>query len=171
MTPGGGSGVKFSGGQYKVWVETPKGTALVIVYGLTYLATALVFLGIDTIWLSVTASLLYRPLLGGLLRDDFDPIAAAFFYILYIGGIVVFVIAPSIGVSRPRVVAIRGAFFGLVAYATYDLTNQATLRNWPLGITIADLCWGSLLTAIAATAGHAVAVRLSRGKALPASSR
>jgi len=138
---------------------------LVIVYGLTYLATALVFLGIDSIWLSVTAGLLYRPLLGGLLRDDFDPIAAVFFYALYIGGIVVFVIAPSIAVSSRRVVAIRGAFFGLVAYATYDLTNQATLRGWPLGITIADLCWGAVLTAVAAVAGHAVASRLSRGKA------
>jgi uncharacterized membrane protein len=143
----------------------------VIVYGLTYIATALVFLGIDSIWLSVTAGLLYRPLLGGLLRDDFDPIAAVFFYILYIGGIVVFVIAPSIAVTRSRVVAMRGAFFGLVAYATYDLTNQATLRQWPVGITIADLCWGTLLTAVAATAGHAVAVRLSRGKTAAASGR
>lgn len=142
-----------------------------IVYGLTYIATALVFLGIDAVWLSVTAGLLYRPLLGGMLRDDFDPIAALFFYVLYIGGIVVFVIAPSIAVSSPRVVAICGAFFGLVAYATYDLTNQATLRGWPLGITIADLFWGTALTAVAATAGHAVAARLSRGKALPASGR
>jgi uncharacterized membrane protein len=150
---------------YKASIQTPKGHRLVIVYGLTYLATALVFLGIDSIWLSITAGLLYRPLLGGLLRADFDPVAAVFFYVLYIGGILVFVIEPSIAVSRPRVVAIRGAFFGLVAYATYDLTNQATLRQWPLGITIADLCWGSLLTAIAATAGHAVAVRLSRGRA------
>ena len=137
---------------------------LVIVYGLTYLATALVFLGIDSIWLSVTAGLLYRPLLGGLLRDDFDPIAAVFFYALYIGGIVVFVIAPSIAVSSRRVVAIRGAFFGLVAYATYDLTNQATLKNWSTLLSVLDMGWGTLLTAISATAAYYIVYAMaSRG--------
>jgi uncharacterized membrane protein len=138
----------------------------VIVYGLTYLATALIFLGIDTIWLSVSAGLLYRPLLGSLLRDDFDPVAAVLFYILYIAGLMVFAIAPTIAGSSPRGAALRGGFFGLVAYATYDLTNQATLKGWPVTITIADLVWGTLLSAVAAALGHAVAVRLSRKRIL-----
>lgn len=137
-----------------------------IVYPMTYLATAVIFLGIDTIWLSVAGGLLYRPLLGPLLRDDFDPAAAVLFYVLYIAGLVVFAIAPSIG-SGPRVAALRGGFFGLVAYATYDLTNQATLKGWPVTITIADLIWGTVLSAVAAALGHAVATRLS-GKKVPA---
>jgi len=137
-------------------------TALVIVYGATYLATALILLGVDSIWLSITASRLYRPLLGPVLREDFDPLAAVLFYAIYVAGIVVFVIAPSLPDGKSRVVAARGAFFGLVAYATYDLTNQATLKQWPVVVTIADLCWGATLTAIAATAGHAIAVRLSQ---------
>ncbi len=138
-----------------------------IVYPLTYLATALIFLGIDMIWLTVAGGLLYRPLLGPLLRADFDPVAAVVFYVLYIAGLVVFAIAPSIGSSR-RVAALRGGFFGLVAYATYDLTNQATLKGWPVTITIADLIWGTLLSAVAAALGHAVAVRLSGRKVLTA---
>lgn len=138
-----------------------------IVYPLTYLATALIFLGIDAIWLSVSAPLLYRPLLGELLRPDFDPVAAVAFYILYIAGLVVFAIAPSFAGASWRVAALRGGFFGLVAYATYDLTNQATLKGWPVTITIADLIWGTLLSAVAAALGHAVAVRLS-GRKVPA---
>nr|WP_294507647.1 DUF2177 family protein [uncultured Rhodopila sp.] len=133
-----------------------------IVYGLTYLATAIIFLGIDAIWLSVAGGLLYRPLLGPLLRDDFDPAAAVLFYILYIAGLLVFAITPSIRDTGWRSAAIRGAFFGLVAYATYDLTNQATLKGWPVTITIADLVWGTTLSAVAATLGHAVAIRLRR---------
>ncbi len=138
-----------------------------IVYGVTYLATALVRLGLDAVWLSMAADRLYRPLLGTALRDDFDPVAAVLFYLLYVAGIVVFVIAPSITKSGSRAVAARGAFFGLVAYATYDLTNQATLRQWSVVITIADLCWGAALTAVAATAGHAVAARFTRTRRLP----
>lgn len=155
--------------RYKSRENMAEGTAPVIVYGLTWIATALIFLGIDSIWLSVTANLLYRPLLGPLLRDDFEPVAAMLFYLIYVTGIVVFAIAPSLG-QGPRSVALRGAFFGLVAYATYDLTNQATLKQWPTTITIVDLCWGTALTAVAATLGHAVATRASRRRALAPSS-
>ena len=77
-----------------------------------------------------------------------------------------FAIAPTIAASGPRVAALRGGFFGLVAYATYDLTNQATLKGWPVAITIADLIWGTVLSAVAAALGHTVAVRLSRKKIL-----
>ncbi len=133
-----------------------------LAYAATYLVTLLVFLGIDSIWLTVTAHRLYQPLLGPLLREDFDPVAAALFYLLYIAGIVVLAVAPS---PRAWHATARGAFLGLVAYGTYDLTNQATLRQWPLTITLADLCWGTLLTAIAATAGDAVLTRLKRASA------
>ncbi|WP_206240192.1 DUF2177 family protein [Novosphingobium terrae] len=124
---------------------------------ITYVATALAFLGCDAVWLSVMASRLYRPHLGDLLQADFAPAPALAFYAIYIAGIMVFAIDPARAAGSWGTAAWRGAFLGLVAYATYDLTNQATLRNWPLTITLADLCWGTVLTALAATVGFIVA--------------
>lgn len=132
------------------------------VHAAAYLVTAVVMLILDVAWLSVASRALYRPFLEPVLRDGFDPVAALLFYVIYVAGIVFFVVSPKLDDSRRWRVAARGAFFGLVAYATYDLTNQATLRNWSVVVTIADLCWGTFLTAVAATAGHAAATWLRR---------
>ena len=96
---------------------------------------------------------LYRPLLGGLLRDGFLLAPAVLFYLIYTVGIVVFAISPEFASGRWAAAGLRGAFLGLFGYAVYDLTNQATLRDWPLAVTVADLIWGTLLTAVAAIAG------------------
>ncbi len=125
-------------------------------YGIAYITTGLVFLAIDAIWLSVAAQRLYRPLMGDMLVDNFRLAPAALFYLIYIAGIVVFAIAPALASGRWTTATFYGAFLGLVAYATYDLTNQATLKNWPVAVTIVDLCWGTFLTAIAATAGFLI---------------
>lgn len=127
-----------------------------------YLATALAFLAVDSVWLSVMASRLYRPLLGDMLAENFDVAAAALFYVLYVGGIVFFAVRPALERGRSAIAALNGAFFGLCAYGTYDLTNQATLKDWPTIITVADLCWGTFLTAVAATVGFLVTSRLGR---------
>ncbi|MGM9486879.1 DUF2177 family protein [Ideonella sp. YS5] len=116
--------------------------------------TALPFLALDAVWLSTMASRLYRPALGELMAESFDPLAALAFYLLYFTGVAWFVVlapgrAPAIGAA-----AGRGALFGLVAYATYDLTNQATLRGWPWHVTLADLAWGAFATAAAAAIGR-----------------
>jgi uncharacterized membrane protein len=126
-------------------------------YGVAWFATALVFLGLDAVWLSFSASVLYRPLLGDLLRDDFLLVPAALFYVIYTAGIVVFAISPSLASGRWTAAGLRGLFLGLFGYAVYDLTNQATLRIWPVTITVADLIWGALLTAVAAIAGFLAA--------------
>jgi uncharacterized membrane protein len=125
-------------------------------YGIAYIATGLVFLAIDAIWLTVAAQRLYRPLMGDMLVDGFRLAPAALFYLIYIAGIVVFAIAPALASERWTTATSYGAFLGFFAYATYDLTNQATLKNWPLAVTIADLCWGTFLTAVAATAGFLI---------------
>jgi uncharacterized membrane protein len=125
-------------------------------YGIAYIATGLVFLAIDAIWLTVAAQRLYRPLMGDMLVDGFRLAPAALFYLIYIAGIVVFAIAPALASDRWMTASLYGAFLGLFAYATYDLTNQATLKNWPVFVTIADLCWGTFLTAVAATAGFLI---------------
>jgi uncharacterized membrane protein len=112
-----------------------------------YISTALVFLGLDAVWLGTMSARLYKPALQGLLAESFRPAPALLFYALYIGGVVAFAVLPS---DKPGMALLRGAGLGLVAYATYDLTNQATLRRWSVLVTSADLAWGTLATGIAA---------------------
>lgn len=128
-----------------------------MIWAATYLATALAFLACDAFWLTIAARHLYRPQLGTLLRDDFSLAPAVSFYVIYIVGILVFAVAPALDAERWSTALWRGALLGLVAYATYDLTNQATVRNWSSVVTIADLCWGTVLTGFAATIGFAAA--------------
>lgn len=125
-------------------------------YGIAYIATGLVFLAIDAIWLTVAAQRLYRPLMGDMLVESFRLAPAALFYFIYIAGIVVFAIAPAFSSDRWTTATSYGAFLGLFAYATYDLTNQATLKNWPVIVTVVDLGWGTFVTAVAATAGFLI---------------
>ena len=130
----------------------------------TAVATAISFLALDSIWLSLAAGRLYRPRLGSLLLEQFAIAPAAAFYLIYVAGILAFAIAPALETGRWTSALARGAMLGLVAYATYDLTNQATLRGWSATVTIADLCWGSFVTATAATIGFTVArSMLARG--------
>jgi uncharacterized membrane protein len=126
-------------------------------YGIAYVATGVVFLAIDAIWLTLAAQRLYRPLMGDMLLESFRPVPAMLFYLIYIAGIVFFAVAPALASERWTTAALYGAFLGFFAYATYDLTNQATLRNWPAVVTVADLCWGTFLTASAATIGFLIA--------------
>jgi uncharacterized membrane protein len=132
------------------------------IYALAYVATGLVFLGCDVVWLSTVGNNLYRPLLGDLLLTKFRLGPAFAFYLIYIAGIVVFATSPAIVSGRWSAALINGALFGFVAYATYDLTNQATLRLWSMTIAILDLCWGTVLTAIAATLGYLIASAIVR---------
>jgi len=120
---------------------------------------ALVFLALDALWLGAMGSRLYRPAIGHLMRESFDLVAAAAFYVIYFAGMVGFAVLPS---ARPRGAALRGAFFGLVAYATYDLTNQATLQGWSWRVTVADLAWGMCATATACAAARGAASALRR---------
>ena len=97
-----------------------------------------------------------RPRLGALLADQPNFAAAAAFYLLYVAGIVYFAVLPSVAGGNWMSAALAGALLGLFAYATYDLTNMATLREWPIAITIVDIAWGMLVTAAAAVAGYLV---------------
>ncbi len=125
-------------------------------YAIAYLAAGAAFAVVDAVWLTTVGPRLYRPALDEVLAESFRLPAAIAFYLIYIAGIVVFAIAPALASDRWTTATSYGAFLGLFAYATYDLTNQATLKNWPLAVTIADLCWGTFLTAVAATAGFLI---------------
>ena len=124
---------------------------------IAYAATAVVFLGLDFVWLSYAGERIYRPALGGLMADRPNLPVAALFYLVYTAGIVVF--AVGAGDRRDLIsVAVLGAFLGLLAYGTYDITNLSTLRGWPVHLTLIDMAWGTFVTATASLAG-ALAVR------------
>ncbi|MBB5751522.1 DUF2177 family protein [Prosthecomicrobium pneumaticum] len=126
-----------------------------------YPATLVAFLAVDAVWLVGMSGVLYRPVLGPILRAEPDLVAAGLFYLIYVAGIVFFAVHPS----RRRglaAAALRGGAFGFCAYATYDLTNQATLAVWSPVLTVADLAWGTFVTGLAATVGLIVAKRVDR---------
>ncbi|MFZ5779131.1 MAG: DUF2177 family protein [Pseudomonadota bacterium] len=121
-----------------------------------YASTAVVFLALDAIWLSLTVKLLYRPSLGDLMVDQINLPPAILFYLIYVAGVVVFAVQPALGSGRWMTALMLGALLGLVAYGTYDLTNLATLRKWSMLVTAIDIGWGSTLTAVSATAGFLI---------------
>lgn len=122
-----------------------------------YLATGLVMLVIDAVWLTVMGKMLYRPILGDILLDQFRLAPAAVFYFLYVLAIVVFAIAPAASTGKWTTALIYGAFLGLVCYGTYDLTNHATLKAWTTTLTVIDMAWGAALTGVSATMGFIIA--------------
>jgi uncharacterized membrane protein len=126
-----------------------------------YLAAGIAFLIVDAIWLTTMADTLYRPLLGDKLEPQFKLAPAICFYLIYVAGIVFFAVLPALQGGGLAKAALNGAVLGLIAYATYDLTNQATLRDWPLAITLADIPWGAFVTAVGASAGFLAASRFA----------
>ncbi|MBV8536693.1 MAG: DUF2177 family protein [Alphaproteobacteria bacterium] len=119
-----------------------------------YVAALVVMLALDFVWLSLTGGPLYRRTLGDLLLDKFNLAPAVIFYLLYGIGVVIFAVSPAFDAHAWTTALVRGVLFGIFAYATYDLTNQATLRNWSTVLTVADVTWGAVLTGTAATAAY-----------------
>jgi len=122
-----------------------------------YLASAAVFAMIDAAWITLLGPRIYRPLIGDILADQVRLGPAIGFYGLYIGGIVALAAAPALRDGGWRRAATSGAVLGLVAYGTYDLTNQATLKVWATQITLLDMTYGALATALAAAVGYLAA--------------
>lgn len=123
-------------------------------YSVAFVCAGLLMLVIDAIWLSVMARQFYRPMIGELLADQFRIVPAVLFYLLYVSGIVYFGVRPALADGALTSALINGALLGLLAYGTYDLTNQATLKVWPPLVTVVDLIWGMSLTAAASAAGY-----------------
>ncbi|PKB25225.1 putative membrane protein [Novosphingobium kunmingense] len=113
-----------------------------------YVAAAVSFGALDAMWLRWAGPNLYRPALGELLAPAFRPAPALVFYALYIAGMVWFAVRPGIDEGVPQAV-LNGALLGALCYATYDLTNQATMKVWPASITGIDIAWGAAATALA----------------------
>ncbi len=113
------------------------------------------FLAIDLVWLAVMAPRFYRRQLGALLSDQPVWWAALLFYLLFVAGLLVFAILPGLQARSLSRALLLGAFFGLVCYATYDLTNLATVKNWPWLVTAVDMVWGAVLAASVSGIGYA----------------
>ena len=127
-----------------------------------YLGTLAAFLAIDAVWLTVVARGFYSDHLGFLLAAEPNWVAAGVFYLLFVAALQVFVILPGLRAASAKYIVSRGAFFGLVTYATYDLTNLATVRNWPVIVTVVDLIWGAVLSLTVSLAGYHLGRRLGR---------
>ena len=119
-----------------------------------------VFFALDMLWIGVVAKGFYAKQIGSLLKSDVNWLAAVLFYLLFIAGLVVFVITPSMQKGSWMHACLLGAFFGLVCYATYDLTNLAVAKNWPLLVTIVDLIWGAVLASAVSTITYLIAQKL-----------
>lgn len=128
-----------------------------------YAATLVAMLAIDLLWLGVVARPLYAQGIGHLMAERPNMPVAALFYAVYALGLVVFVVAPQAAGPGWTATLLRGALFGFVAYATYDLTNLATLKGWPVWLSLVDMAWGSAVSAVCATAGRAAWLRWGSG--------
>jgi uncharacterized membrane protein len=134
----------------------------VIAYG----AALVTIIVLDGLWLGLVAKDLYRSALGGLMAEQVNWPAAAAFYLLYPIGLVVFVIRPEFDGGGYQSALLRGALFGLIAYATYDLTNLATLKGFPVKIAVLDMLWGAVVSALAAGIATAAASWIHSGRSL-----
>jgi uncharacterized membrane protein len=112
---------------------------------LLYVITLAVFFAVDMVWLGVVAKTFYRKHLGYLMAPKIVWPAAILFYLLFIAGLLVFAVRPALAAGAPAKALALGALLGLISYATYDLTNLATFKDWPVIVTVIDLIWGTVL--------------------------
>jgi uncharacterized membrane protein len=126
-----------------------------------FLLSLPVLIVIDMVWLVLVAKKFYQDQIGFLMKPDINWFAAILFYMLFIAGLVIFVISPAIEKHSWVHAIFYGALFGLVTYATYDLTNLATMKDWPLLVTIVDLIWGTVLAASISGITYFIAGKIS----------
>ena len=121
-----------------------------------------VFFAIDMVWLGFVAKDFYAKQIGGLMKPDINWTAAIIFYLIFIAGLVVFVITPAVVKNSGTQAVLMGALFGFVCYATYDLTNLAVAKDWPVFVTIIDLIWGAVLAASVSVITFLIATKILR---------
>ncbi len=125
-----------------------------LLYGLIGVCTLVIFLAMDSLWIGFVALPSYRATFGDMLQ--FRAVPSVVFYLLYLVGILFFVVRPALQGGGWTTALATGALFGFIAYGTYDLTNYATLRPWSLGLTASDMVWGAVVTGVASALGIVV---------------
>ena len=131
-----------------------------IYYLKLYIATLIAFFAIDMAWLGLVARTFYRQHLGYLMAPNTNWLAAIIFYLLFLVGLLVFVVVPGLEANSLKMTLVRAALFGLITYATYDLTNLATVKDWPVILTIVDMTWGTVLSVAVSYVSFVVGKRL-----------
>jgi len=125
-----------------------------------YLLTFLVFFAIDFIWLKFVATKFYSTKIGHLMASKPKLVPALIFYLIFVVGIIIFAVLPGYESQNIWKTIFLGALFGMLSYSTYDLTNLATLKNWPTSVTIIDIIWGTSVSVITSVAGYLIATLL-----------
>lgn len=128
---------------------------------LASVSTGVIFFLIDLVWLGVMTPRLYKPQLAAYMADKFNLLPAVIFYILFTIGLMLLVVFPAVERGSILRAVLLGGLLGLVAYATYDLTNLSSIKNWPLIISVVDIAWGTVLSAISATLGYLIVRSMS----------
>ncbi len=131
-------------------------------YIVIYLISVVIFFAVDILWLGFIAKRFYRSNLDGIISPSFNWAAAITFYLIYIAGILIFAVIPSLRDGNLQSALLWGALYGFFTYATYDLTNKATIKEWPLKIVIVDICWGTVLCTVVATLSHLAGAWVNR---------
>lgn len=129
---------------------------------LLYLFTLAVFLIIDMLWLGIIAKNFYQKQLSSFLKEPVNWTAAIIFYMMFVGGILIFTVMPALHKESLVTAIVLGMLFGLMTYATYDLTNLATLKDWPILVVVVDMVWGMVLTGLVATSSFFIGKLLLR---------
>ena len=118
---------------------------------------------LDMVWFSISLERLYKPYIGHVMTGNFNYLVAAVFYLLYSAGLSYLILLPGLESNQTLLkIVINGFFFGLVAYGAYDLTNQATVKDWPVIVTIVDMLWGALVTAVVSAISYKVILFISK---------
>ena len=130
-------------------------------YAIAFGFAAVIFGALDAVWLSWAGPNLYRPTIGPIMAEQFNPVAAGVFYLIYLLGMVWFAVRPGLQAGRASVALLNGVLLGGLCYATFDLTSQAVFRVWATHITLADIAWGAFATGVTAAAATAFTRKLS----------
>jgi uncharacterized membrane protein len=131
-------------------------------YLIAYFACVLVMGALDFLWLTNTSGAVYHRDLGPLLAENPNMTVAVIFYLTYIVGVLIFAVRPALASGDWKSALLYGALFGFFTYATYDLTNYATMKVWTLRVTLLDIAWGTILTGITASAGALAALKFAK---------
>ncbi len=131
-------------------------------YLVAYVACVLVMGALDFLWLTNTSGAIYHRDLAPLLADDPNMTVAVIFYLTYIVGVLIFAVRPALAAADWKTALLYGALFGFFTYATYDLTNYATMKVWTLRVTLLDIAWGTILTGVTASAGALAALKFAK---------
>ena len=129
------------------------------------LTAATIFGALDAMWLGWAGPNLYEPSIGELMADEFNPIAAGAFYLIYLAGMLWFAIRPGLESGEVRVALINGILLGALCYATFDLTSQAVMKVWATKITVMDIAWGAFATGTTSAIVTWITLRLTQGPA------